>query len=156
MDISNLSNEKQQFLRANSELLKSLEKTIPTKISKAITQKNRINKGKSKLQRELAEIDRVFDEKHNPDNNILMKLNQKKHDLIKPSSKMICPKCKEADYGNKVNGISWCVKCDTALISSNKLEKWKKLPEVKYAPDALKNELHRLNPGLNPDNREEL
>ena len=56
VDISHLSNEKQNFLDANPELLSSLEKAIPKQIQKVQTRKEKLYKGKSKLQRDLAAV----------------------------------------------------------------------------------------------------
>ncbi|MBA7715436.1 hypothetical protein ES703_124482 [subsurface metagenome] len=74
---------------------------------------------------------------------------------VRLATELVCPKCNEGDSGNRMNKQPWCMKCNTALIPKNKLKKWNKLPEVKFAPNALKDELRRLNPGLNPDNKEE-
>jgi len=32
--------------------------------------------------------------------------------------KLTCPKCKENDKGNKLNGCPWCIKCNIPLESS--------------------------------------
>jgi len=165
IDLSNLSPEKRAFLEANPELLESLMKAIPNQLQRVNSRKKKMNKGKSKLQRDLEDVDcRVEEAKRKADrlrreyiiDPHLREINQKFLSRVETSSKLICPKCKEGDSRNKMNKQPWCMKCNTALIPKNMLEKWKKLPEVKFAPNALKSELHRLNPGLRPDNKEEL
>ncbi|GAH66874.1 unnamed protein product, partial [marine sediment metagenome] len=79
----------------------------------------------------------------------------KKLDVIRGKDSLVCPECGEGDHGNKMNRKPWCMKCHTVLIPRKMLEKSKKLPEIKFAPNALKNELHRLNPGLKPNNKED-
>jgi len=167
LDISNLSEEKQKFLKANPELLKSLEKEIPLQVQRVDTRKQKMNKGKSKLQRDLEDVDqRVEDAKRKADrlrseymvDPHLREISTKYQSLLGKSesaSMLVCPKCKEGDHGNKMNKQPWCMKCNTALVPKNMLEKWRKLPEVKIVHDAIKKELHRLNPGLKPDNNED-
>ena len=165
VDLSELSSEKRAFLKANPELLSSLEKEILTPIQRINTRNAKENKGKSKLQRDLEGVDRRFEEAKRKADGLrreydphLRKINeqyQSLHGKCESASRLVCPKCIEGDSGNKKNKQPWCMKCNTALIPKNMLEKWKKLPEVKFSRDALKKELRRLNPGLNPDNKEE-
>ena len=168
IDLSNLPQTKQNLLNANPELLRSLEKEIPNQIQGANTRKAKERRGKSKLQRDLEDIDnRVEDAKRKADrlrleyivDFHLREISKKyqKHHLEKSesASRLVCPKCGEDDKGNKMNKQPWCMKCNTALIPASMLEKWRKIPEVKFAPNALRDELNRLNPGLRPDNKEE-
>ena len=167
VDVSHLSSEKRDFLKCNSELLSSLEKAIPNQVRNVQTREKKLSKGKSKLQRDLEDVDRRVEEAKRRADELrreymvdphLREINEKYQKLIVKSesgSSLVCPKCKEGDHGNKMNKQSWCMKCNTALISKNMLEKWRNLPEIKISRDAIKNELHRLNPGLNPDNKEE-
>ena len=167
IDLSELSSEKRAFLKCNPELLKSLEETIPSQVSRVNARKAKENKGKSKLQRYLEDVDRRVEDAKRKEDKLrreymmdpnLRKINENYQKLIVKSesgSSLVCPKCNESDHGNKMNKQPWCMKCNTSLIPKNMLEKYKKMPEVKFAPNALKNELHRLNLGLNPDNKEE-
>jgi len=162
IDLSNLTQQKRAFLKANPELLRSLEREIPNQIQRANTRKKKMIKGKSKLQRSLEDVDcRVAEAKHKADklrrkymmDPNLREINEKYQRRLQKSesaSALVCPKCKGSDHGNKMNGRPWCMKCNTALNPANILEKWKKLPEIEFARNALKDELHRLNPGLNP------
>ncbi|MBA7468136.1 hypothetical protein ES707_03377 [subsurface metagenome] len=40
------------------------------------------------------------------------------------SGGLVCPKCGDPDYNNKMNGKPWCFKCNIELISTNKITKW--------------------------------
>jgi hypothetical protein len=61
---------------------------------------------------------------------------------------LFCPKCHDRDYGNKVNGIPWCLKCHVALTSTDTSKK-RKL-QIKVVGKSLRSELAKLNPGLYP------
>lgn len=168
MDLSHLSSEKRAFLKCNPELLESLEKAIPNQVRKAQTRKKKLSKGKSKLQRDLEDVDRRVEEAKRKADKLrrkylvdphLRKIQEnfnKKLDIIKGKNTLVCPTCGEGDHGNKMNKQPWCIKCNTALIPKKMLKKWLKLPKIKSVrkADAIKNELRRLNPGLNPDNKD--
>lgn len=159
LDLSSLSNEKRAFLEANPELLSSLEKAIPLQAGRVQSRKEKLRKGKSKLQRDLHRVEdakRKADELRRRYDPRLMEIERKVFGDAVVASKLVCPECGEGDHGNRMNKHPWCMKCNTALVPKNMLKKWRKLPTVKFARNALKNELHRLNPGLNPDNKEEL
>ncbi|GAJ13801.1 unnamed protein product, partial [marine sediment metagenome] len=154
-----------------------LEHEIPSQVQRVNTRKKKMSKGKAKWQRDLEDIDRRVEEakrkadrlrrsKHKA-NRVrrdyvfdprLREISRKYQGLLEKSesaSRLVCPKCEEGDRGNRMNKSPWCMKCNTALIPKDELEKCKNLPEIKFARNALKKELHRLNPGLDPDNKEE-
>jgi len=165
IDLSELPQEKRCFLKAHPELLASLEKAIPNRVSSVNTRKEKESRRKSKLQRNLEEIDRRAEEARQRADRLrrqydpkLMEINEKyqrRLNKIEAGSGLICPECKDSDHGNRMNGKSWCMKCNKPLISRKDLEKWKKMPEIKISRDAIKKELQRLNPGLYPDNRKD-
>ena len=156
IDLSQLSQEKRAFLKAHPDLLKSLKTGIGKQAVKVQTRKQRETKGKSKLQRELEDIDRRVKEardkaeelrrKYDPhlrriQNNLMMKLN------VETGMKgLVCPVCGRSDEEcghNKTNGKPWCVKCDTQLIPKNKLKKWRKMVKAKAVRSSLKDEFKR-------------
>jgi len=105
-------------------------------------QRNKLKrqKGKTKLQREIDEIDdKVTDVKahaeelrrrYDPE---LMKINANlERKLGSPIGGLRCPKCGEPDRQNKMNGKSWCLKCNVALESPFLVKK--RLPDVKVLP----------------------
>lgn len=152
IDLSHLSQEKRAFLNAHPDLLRSLEKSIPLQTRRIQAREEKLRKGKSKRQRDLHRIDelkRRYDPK-------LMEIERKVFGEPIVASKLVCPKCGGGDQGNKKNGHAWCMKCGCPLIPKKMLKKWRKLPEVKFAPNALREELHRLNPGLRPDSKEDM
>lgn len=169
IDLSELSQEKMCFLKANSELLADLEKAIPAQVRRVNTRKKKMNRGKSKLQRDLEDVDRRVEEAKRKADKLrreymidphLCKIQEnfnRKLGIIKGEDSLVCPTCGEGDKGNKMNRQPWCMKCNTALIPKKMLKKWLKLPKIKaiHKTDALKKELNRLNPGLNPDKKEE-
>ena len=169
IDLSNLSPEKRAFLKAHPDLLKSLEKEIPNQIRRVNTRKKKLSKGKSKLQRDLEDVYRIVEEAKRKADKLrreymidphLRKIQENfnsKLGVIKGENSLVCPECGEGDHGNRMNKQPWCMKCNTALVTKKMLKKWLKLPKIKAVrkADAIKNELNRLNPGLNPDNKEE-
>lgn len=102
-------------------------------------QRNKIKraKGKAKWQREIDEIDgKVADAKahaeelrrqYDPE---LMRINANLERKLGVSvGGLRCPKCGEPDRRNKMNGKSWCMKCNVALESPFLVKK--RLPNVK-------------------------
>ncbi len=170
MDLSHLSQEKRAFLKCHPELLRSLEKEIPSQIRRVNTRNKKLSKGKSKLQRDLEDIDRRVEEAKRKADKLrreymmdpnLRKISEKyqRHmNTLESASTLICPKCKEVDHCSKMNGTPWCMKCNTALITRKMLKNWEKLPTIKvvHKADIYKKQLNRLNSGLNPDNKEDV
>ena len=146
IDISQLSPEKRAFLKANPELLKSLEQTIPMKISAMQKRKEKLKKSKAKRQRDIDEVvDRAEKLRREYDpllREILDKL-LRKLDVVKGDS-LICPKCGEADKSNKMNGKSWCFKCNVPLMPKSQVARWLKLPKTKVLRRSLKDDVDRL------------
>jgi len=148
IDLSNLSQEKRAVLKANPGLLKSLERAIPTKIQSVNRGRNRRKHGKSKIQRELQEIDekvraarqRAEEARGTTDEN-LREINRKWLEIagFTPGDKqLVCPVCGEPSGAytsggkpNKQYGKPWCLKCNSPLVPKDKLAKWRKMPKVK-------------------------
>ena len=40
--------------------------------------------------------------------------------------RLVCPKCGDFDRANMMNGKPWCMRCNIPLVSSDKVELWKK------------------------------
>ena len=167
LDISELNPEKKAFFKVNPELLKGIEKAIPGQVRSVQNRKKKINKGKQKWQRDIENIDnRVADAKRDADNlrrkymmdPDLREIEQKMMLRIKPLnvSNMVCPNCGEGDHGNKMNKTPWCMKCNIALIDRNSSKTGRRQPKIRFIhkDDSLKKELNRLNPGLNPNNKD--
>lgn len=165
LDISNLSPEKRAFLKAHPNLLANLEKEVPKQIVGIGKRKKKLNKGKAKWQRGLENVDRRVNEVKRKAAKLrrdwmmdrsLRDAQRKFMDKVKLETgpqQLICPRCEEGDKGNRMNGKPWCFKCEKPLIQKDRVEEWKKLPTIRIARDALKKELKRLNPGLEPDNK---
>jgi cell division protein FtsB len=83
----------------------------------------------------------------------LQEINRRFREQTKTTTSLTCPNCGESDKGNKMNGKPWCFKCNTVLVPKDKVAKWK--GQIKVLPKSLKDELKRLNPGLEPDNKED-
>lgn len=104
-------------------------------------QKNRTKrlKGLPKWKRELEEIDskiadaRVKAEElrrqYDPE---LMRINANLERKLGVAEGLRCVKCGEPDRGNKMNGKSWCMKCNIALESPSLVKK--RFPDVKVLP----------------------
>lgn len=155
IDLSNLSQEKRAFLKVNPDLLKSLEQTIPKQAARVQTRQKKLSKGKSKLQRELEEIDgKVAEAKRKAGefkrdymlNRHLREINEKynnRHGVSRGSKGLVCPLCGEPNGAytkgkpNKINGKPACLKCNVPLIRKDKVVKWLKLPRVKVPRDGL-------------------
>lgn len=155
IDISQLNQEKRAFLKVNPGLLESLEQAIPQQIQKVKTRRKKQHQGKSKIQRELADIDakmrRVkqmgaeLRSKYMLDPN-LRKIQEdynEKHIVDTGAKGLVCPVCGASDRGNKMNGKPWCLKCNSPLVPKNKLAKWKKMAKVKTARYSVKDEFKR-------------
>jgi hypothetical protein len=139
IDISQLPREKQAFLKANPELLKSLEDAIPREITRTKLRMEKIKRSHSKLQREIDEAVReaeLYRQHYNP---ILLQVEAaylKRISVSFEGGELICPICGESPnsnmYSNKgPRGEPWCVKCNSPLIDRKKLAKWVKEPKVK-------------------------
>ena len=62
VDISNLSPEKRAFLKANPDLLKSLEQEIPKHVKRLQIRKMKENKSKAEWQREIENVEAEAEE----------------------------------------------------------------------------------------------
>jgi hypothetical protein len=157
IDTSQLSPEKRAFLRANPELLRSLEQEIPNQARRFQARKERLEKTKNHWQRRMEEAEEEARQvKHDfVADRILREVDRKyaRVHVFEGKSKLICPVCGGSDQGNRMNGKPWCFKCKSPLVPKHKLEAWKKLPKVKMAPKSLKDELKRINPGLYPEEK---
>lgn len=122
--------------------------------------KKKLRKTKSKHQREMEDLEKKVAElkrKYMAD-PALREINRKFMERLKPenASKLVCPSCGEGDKGNRMNSKPWCFKCKTVLLPKDKMAKWMKEPTIKVLGKSMKDELKRLNPGLNPDNKDDL
>jgi len=160
IDSSQLSPEQQAFLKANPELLKSLGQEIPKQAARVQTRQKKLSKGKSKLQRDLEEIDhKVAKAKRRADelrreymvNPHLREINEKCSSTADRGSKgLVCPVCGEPNGAyakggkpNKKGEKPWCLKCDSPLVPADKLAKWRKMPNVKAVRKSLNDEFKR-------------
>lgn len=165
IDLSNLSQEKRAFLKVYPELLENLEKEIPKQVAGFKKREEKRRRGKAKWQHDLEDVDRRVEEARRKADKLrreymldpaLREINRKFMDKVEAvAGKLICPQCGEGDKGNRMNDKPWCFKCQAVLVPKDKLEKWQKLPKIKVVDKNLKDELKRLNSGLNPDNEEE-
>jgi RNA polymerase-binding transcription factor DksA len=161
IDISQLPPEKRAFLEANPDFLKSLEQEIPKQVSRFLSRKLKENKGKSEWQREIEEAEAKAEEARRMAENLQLELLLNLPSHLRGFSNpvqnkfLICPECGQGDSGNRLNGKPWCFKCYSPLVPMDKLERWKRLPKIRVLPKDLKDELKRLNPGLNPEGDEE-
>lgn len=125
IDISQLSQKKQAFLKANLELLKSLEQVIPRQISGMQKHQDKIAKSKSKWQRGFDEALAKADESRRERNPNLQEIQDKflrKLNVVKGEGKLVCPKCGDSDKGNKMNGKPFCFKCKAPLVLRRKIK----------------------------------
>jgi ribosomal protein L37AE/L43A len=57
-------------------------------------------------------------------------------------SGLICPKCKDTDHNNRMNGKAWCMKCNLPLMSPEKAKEWK--PKQPKQTDITFNPIDRM------------
>lgn len=156
VDLSNLSAEKRVFLKAQPGLLRSLEEQIGKQAVKVQNRKERENRGKSKLQRELelidSKVEKIKDKaeklrrKYDPHLMRIQRAFISQHPVDRGTKSLVCPVCRRSDEEcghNKMNGKPWCHQCKTQLIPKNKLEKWRKMVNVKAVRSSLKDEFKR-------------
>jgi len=162
IDISNLSQEKRAFLKANPDLLKSFDEAASQQAQKLQKTQKKQHQGKSKLQRELEDIDgRLRDAKQK---NATMRqehidphLRRIQQDLMTKlkveagPNTLVCPVCGEPNGAyteggkpNEQHGKPWCLKCDSPLIPKRKVKRWLKMfPTVKRAVSNFEDEFKR-------------
>lgn len=159
IDISNLSPEKRAWLKANPDLLKSLEAEVPRQAASFKVRQEKVNRGNASWQRNLDGTNsKVEDAKQRAEelrrqyDPMLREINRRFiEEAERGKASLVCPVCGDIDHQNKVNGKSWCLKCNNPLVPKEKVETWKKFPKVRVVPKDLRRELKRLNPGLYPD-----
>lgn len=158
IDISNLSPEKQAFLKVNPELLKSLKKEVSKQAATIQTRQKKLSNGKSKLQRDLEDIDRKVVETRNKADKLrreyMMDANLRRiqrkflgtQPVVHGDAELVCPVCGSFNGAytkgkpNKKNGKPWCLKCNSPLVPKDKLMKWRKFSKVKAAGKSLRDE----------------
>ena len=101
--------------------------------------KTKRQKGKTKWQREIDEIDgKVADAKaqteelHRRYDPELMRINANLGRKYGVSGGLKCPVCGEENHGNMMNGKPWCMKDNVALESPFQVKK--RLPDMKALP----------------------
>jgi len=150
IDISNLSQEEQAFLKANPDLLKSIEEAIPKELERTEKRKEKLLKTMSVHQQKMAELQDKFDFRLFLDPTL--KDIQQKFDSAVPTrqvstEEIMCPVCGSDDKGNKVNGKPWCLKCNVMLLPKHKIKRWK--PIIRQVNEHRATLLD-LNSGLYP------
>jgi len=121
IDLSELNPEKRAFLKANPELLKSLEAEIPRQVTGFQKRREKLDKGKAKWQRDfdgaLAKAETLRRE-YDPCLREIQEKFNRKLGVIEVNG------FGEGDKGNKMNGKPWCFKCKTPLMPKEKVAKW--------------------------------
>lgn len=151
IDISNLSQEKRVFLKTHPDFLRGFEKEIIKQAQKIQARRETRSKGKSKLQRDLEDVDRRVEEAKGRAERLRLErlLNLPFYlrgdfsgDSVQGKKALICPVCGDSDKGSKMSGKPWCFKCNSPLMAKDKVEKWKKMAKIlrKYR---LKDEFKR-------------
>lgn len=136
IDLSELSPEKRRELEGNPELMKSLEDAIHVNVKDGLGPPNwqgntqdesaadpslqaavHMARTLSSLQpSELTRLQEWFD----------------RQDVMKVGPQLlVCPSCGDIDRKNRMNGQSWCFKCNVPLVTREKVEKWAKFPRIK-------------------------
>jgi len=146
IDVSNLSQEKRAFLKANPALLKSLEQEIPKQVSGVQKREEKLRKGKAKWQRDLEYAEKLRRE-YDPLLRDIQDKMLRKLDIVKGDNSLVCAECGEGDKGNKMNGKPWCFKCNVPLVTKGNVAKWMKLPKMKVLRSSLKDDVGRLVEG---------
>lgn len=98
------------------------------------------DKGKTKWQREIDEIDSKMTDAKTRAEELRRQYNPKLMQIVTnldrkigmPVGALRCPKCGEPDRQNKMNGKPWCMKCNVALESPFLVKK--RLPYMKTLP----------------------
>lgn len=124
IDISNLSQEKCAFLKANPDFLKSIEQTIPRMHARRL---ERNEKTKSHHQKEMVELEkRIAAVKRKYLTDPALREIQRRFIIKNPpvvASKLVCPKCRGSDQGNTLNGEPFCFKCKVRLVPKKKIRR---------------------------------
>ena len=157
IDISNLSEQKGAFLKANLDFLKGLESETTRQTHRVQKRKLKLRKSKSHWQKEIDDIREKARKIRTQYDPLLMSIEAKFNSIMNTIivSPLICPSCGDGDKGNRMNGKPWCLKCNSPLLAREKVAKYLKLPKIKVAKHALKDELKRLNPRLDPKEENE-
>lgn len=171
IDLSQLPQEKQVFLKAHPDLLKSLERAIPRKAGRVQKRREKRRKTEPAWRRGLEDVDRRVREarskadtarrradelrqKYVVDPNLrdIQSKLMRKLDVVIGDKDLVCPVCGEHNGAytkgkpNKINGRPSCLKCKVPLVPKNKVAEWLKSPRIKVLRRSLKDELKRLNP----------
>lgn len=124
IDTSQLDPEKQAFLKANPDVLKSIEQAIPLQAKRVQTRRERVQRGKAEWQQKVDDTEREVEELKRKYDPILMELERNyEASLEKVKVKdLVCPVCGEGDRGNVMNDRPWCFKCNTPLLPKGKVQ----------------------------------
>lgn len=143
--------------KTQKEIEDALLAEAPKKWAEVQRHREKIQHGNSNFQRKMAELDakhrrervRVLDP-------ALRDIERRLLERDSVMSELICPNCGEPDHGNKNNGLPWCFKCNTVLIKKSKIKKWMKGGSTRMLSktESLRRDLEKLNPGLNPHEKE--
>lgn len=163
LDLSKLTAEKRAFLKANPNMLASLEAEVPKQTEKLKRRKISMYRGKSKMQRDLDEEIRQVRAKADGLRHKYMldpelrRINENfRMNIVAAAKQLVCPVCGDIDRGNRNNGRPWCFKCNSPLMRKDKVKTWKKQARSRVLSKLeVRDEINRvLQPGLNPKEEE--
>lgn len=136
IDVSNLSPEKRAWLKANPDLLKSIEAEVPRQVAGFEARHEKANKGKASWQRDIDDALKKAEEIRRQYDPLLMEINQRFIEKTEGSvGTLVCPVCGDSDKGNVMNGKPWCFKCNSPLLPSSRIHKMLKSPRIKVSND---------------------
>lgn len=129
IDISNLSQEKRVFLKANPEFSKKLEEEAVKSVRGFMNRKVKAEKGESKdfdtlYEKYMKQVEEEFPMFMR--DAFLRDLNEKLSIPDMVASKYVCPVCGDSDKGNTMNGKPYCTKCECPLVEKKHLQRWLK------------------------------
>ncbi|MBA7711616.1 hypothetical protein ES703_120582 [subsurface metagenome] len=85
----------------------------------------KVKRGKGVFQRDMEELDNKIVEVRRQYNPVLLDIEQKYLRTQPPviiASRLICPKCKRGDQGNRMNGNPWCFNCNSLLVNRKRVK----------------------------------
>lgn len=139
---------------ATSEMEKKFLEAAKVEWQKLQVRRKKLEKGRSHLQQDIGEIEKKASElrQRYMMDPALRDIDKKFRERLEIEDfvQLHCPTCGDSDKGNKMNGKPWCFKCNVMLVPKGKVSKWFK-GTVKVVKKSLRDDLRRLNPGLNPE-----
>lgn len=122
LDISGVDAKTKRLFKENPDLLKSLEESIPKQVDNYHRRKVKEELSKAAWQRDMDIVNekikgfrsRAETIKRSHDPMLKRATEHFLKDIVRTEG-LLCPKCGDPDFGNRMNKKPWCMKCNVAL-----------------------------------------